>query len=53
MPPANEAAWGLEPKGVLKISTAPYNVPSQDEIVIHVCIIYIRSTYQISLGWIG
>lgn len=37
MPPAaNEAAWGEEPKGALKISTAPYNAPLQDEIVIKV-----------------
>ncbi|KAI9369430.1 chaperonin 10-like protein [Aspergillus egyptiacus] len=34
MPPLNEAAWILEPKGDLKRSAAAYNTPSEGEIVI-------------------
>lgn len=37
MPPANEAAWILEPKSDLKTLDAPYNSPLPDELVIKVC----------------
>ncbi|RMJ22244.1 hypothetical protein PHISP_06884 [Aspergillus sp. HF37] len=36
MPPANSAAWILEPPGELHIRSTEYNSPSQDELVIKV-----------------
>ncbi len=45
MSPVNEAAWSLEAKGDLKVLTAPYTTPSQNEIVVKVCSIYM-SHYQ-------
>lgn len=36
MPPVNEAAWILAPKGDLKRFSAAYNSPLEDELVIEV-----------------